>query len=124
MMVRWMCGASPKNKISSVDLNECLGLEEVTDIGRGGRLRWFGHLERKGRYELVSTCSSFEVAGAKSYTSATSGDRHKKAWDECSRQDLRTLNLKAELAQDNDKVEELIWRESSNLCQHGKRTLN
>jgi len=100
-MVRWMCGVSPKTKISSVDLNGCLGLEEVADIVRHGRLRWFGHLKRKGRYELVSTCRSFEVAGPKSR------DRHKKTWDECSRQDLRTLNLKAEWAQDRTK-----WRSS------------
>jgi len=53
MMVRWMCSVSLKNRISCVDLNGRLGLEEVTDIVRHGRLRWFGHLERKGRYELT-----------------------------------------------------------------------
>jgi len=39
MMVRWMCSVSLKNKISSVDLNGRLGLEEVADIVRRGRLR-------------------------------------------------------------------------------------
>jgi len=36
------CGASLKNKISSVELNGRLGVEDVV---RWGRLRWFGHLE-------------------------------------------------------------------------------
>ncbi len=80
MMVRWMCSVSLKNKISSVDLNGRLGLEEVADIVRRGRLRWFGHLERKGRDDWVSTCRSFEVTGP------NSRDRHKKTWDECVRQ--------------------------------------
>jgi len=31
-MVRWMCVASLKNKVSSVDLNGHLGLKEVADV--------------------------------------------------------------------------------------------
>jgi len=38
MIVRWMCGVSLKNKVSSVDLNERLGSEEVADVVRRGRL--------------------------------------------------------------------------------------
>jgi len=32
---------------------------------RRGRLRWFGHLERKGEDDWVYTCRKFEFAGAK-----------------------------------------------------------
>ena len=49
MMVRWMCGVSLKDRIASVDLNGRLGIDSVVDIVRRGRLRWFGHLERKCR---------------------------------------------------------------------------
>ena len=42
MMVRWMCGASLKSRISSNDLNKRLNVEAVTDVVRQGRLRWFG----------------------------------------------------------------------------------
>jgi len=59
------------------------------------------HLERKGIDDWVSTCRSFKVAGSKSK------GWHKKTWDECVRQDLRTLNLKAEWVQDRKK-----WRSS------------
>ena len=99
MMVRWMCGVSLKDRISSVELNERLGVEGVADIVRRGRLRWFGHLERKGRNDWVSTCRSFEVAGPKGK------GRAKKTWGECVRHDLRSLNLKEEWAHDRTK-----WR--------------
>ena len=64
-MVRWMCGVGLKDRKSSVELNEQLGVDGVADIVRHGRLRWFGHLERKGRDDWVSTCRGFEVSGVK-----------------------------------------------------------
>ena len=39
MMVRWMCGVTLKNKKSSEELREYLGIESVTDVVRRGRLR-------------------------------------------------------------------------------------
>ena len=38
MMVRWMCGVSLKNRISSDELNTRLGVEAVSEIVRCGRL--------------------------------------------------------------------------------------
>jgi len=61
MMVRWMCGASLKDRTSSVELNNRLGVEDVTDIVRQGRLRWFGHVARKCHDDWVSNCRNFEV---------------------------------------------------------------
>ena len=54
MMVRWMCGVSLKNRRSSVDLYKSLGIENVAEVVRRGRLRWFGHVERKDKDEWVS----------------------------------------------------------------------
>ena len=62
-MARWMCGVSLKNRISSVELNGHLCMDGVADIVRHGRLRWFGHLERKGRHDLVYDLTSFFVVG-------------------------------------------------------------
>ena len=47
MMVRWMCGVSLKDTKRSVDLYSLLGVESVAEEVRCGRLRWFGHVERK-----------------------------------------------------------------------------
>ena len=61
-----MCGVSLKNRISSKELNERLGVEGVAEVVRRSRLRWFGHLERKAEDDWVSICRNFEVAGPKS----------------------------------------------------------
>ena len=47
LMVRWMCSVSLKDRIPSKKLYSYLGVSRVTDVVRRGRLRWFGHLERK-----------------------------------------------------------------------------
>ena len=40
MMVRWMCGVTLKNRITSEELR--IRIEVVSEIVRRGRLRWFG----------------------------------------------------------------------------------
>ena len=54
MMVRWMCGVSLKDGRRTVDLYSLLGVRSVANVMRHGRLRLFGHLERKGVDEWVS----------------------------------------------------------------------
>ena len=65
MMVRWMCGVSLKNRISSEELNRRLCIESVAVIVKRGRLGWFGHLERNYTSDWVSACRNFEEAGEK-----------------------------------------------------------
>ena len=63
MMVRWMCGVTLKNRITSEELRNRLSIEAVTEIVRRGRLRWFGHVERKADDDWVKKCSKVEVVG-------------------------------------------------------------
>ena len=79
MMVKLMCGAGLKSRISSNDSNKRLNVEAVTDVVRQGRLRWFGHLKHKDSNDWVSFCRSFEVVGAKCE------DRSRKTWGKCTR---------------------------------------
>ena len=53
VMVRWMCGVNLKNRITSEELRNRLSIEAMTEIVRRGRLRWFGHVERKVDDDLV-----------------------------------------------------------------------
>jgi len=46
-MVRSMCGVSLREKNSSDELLGRLGIMSVMDAVRKGRLRWYGHMERK-----------------------------------------------------------------------------
>src|SRR5664279_4197448 len=94
MMVRWMCGATLKNKISSVELYSCLDVEAVSDVVRRGRLRWFGHLERKSHDDWMSACRDLEVDGVKRK------GRSMKTWGECVRNEMVSLGLKRDWALD------------------------
>jgi hypothetical protein len=62
-MVRWMCGVTLRDRRPSVELRERLGIEYVTEVARRGRLRLFGHMERKGRSDCVSACRELQVEG-------------------------------------------------------------
>src|ERR1043165_128508 len=99
MMVRWMCGVTFKNKKSSEELREYLGIESVTDVMRRGRLRWFEHIERKSKDDWVLACTYIEFVGDRNRS------RGKKTWRECVNDDMKKLGLKKEEEQDR-----LAWR--------------
>ena len=54
---------SLKHRKHSADLYSLLCVQSVADVVRRGRLRWFGHLERRSVDDWVSACRKVEVAG-------------------------------------------------------------
>ena len=45
-----------RDKVPTVELRHRLGIEGVMKVMRRGRLRWFGHMERKEVDDWVSAC--------------------------------------------------------------------
>ena len=103
MMVRWMCGVSLKDRRRSEDLCNLLGINCVADVVRRGRLRWFGHLERKSVDDWVSACRGLVVEGARGR------GRSRKTWEQCVRDDMKLLGLHPEWAIFKDMWRDLIW---------------
>ena len=99
MMVRWMCGVTLKDRKRSQDLLECLDIVEVAERVRRGRLRWFGHVERKSADDWVAKCRELVVEGGRSR------GRSRKTWMECVDGDMLRLGLRREDAQDR-----VVWR--------------
>jgi len=64
-MVRWMCGVTLKDRKSSRDLLDRLGVEDIVNVARRGRQMWFGHVERKSRDDWVKICRDLVVDGAR-----------------------------------------------------------
>ena len=116
MMVRWMCGVSLKDKVSSEELLSRLGVESVYDIVRRGRLRWFGHVERKPNEDWVKRCQSLEVAGK------AGRGRGRKTWLECVKHDMKDLGLCVEDARDRGLWKGKIFGETSKPRKRGKQT--
>ena len=113
-MVRWMCGVSLKDKKSTEDLRTRLGIEEISKVVRRGRLRWFGHVERKSRSDMVSACRDWVVEGTRGK------GRGKKTWKDCVKEDMKRFHLRSEIAQDRCAWRRVINGEPSNPCWHGK----
>src|SRR5258708_2411399 len=93
-MVRWMSGVTMKDRKTSAELRQGLGIESVDRVDSRGRLRWYGHVERKAADDWVSKCRNLEVDG-----NIRKG-RGKKAWMECVATDMKVFGLKKEDAQD------------------------
>ena len=66
----------------------------MSDVVRRGRLRWFGHVERKQKDDWVSACRNLVVEGNKGR------GRGKKTWMEGVNDDMKRFNLPKEKAQD------------------------
>jgi len=96
MMCRWMCNVTLKDRKSSEELRERLGVKCVSDVVRCERLRWFGHAERKSSEDCASACRSLKVDGVKGR------GRPRKTWNECVGDDLKELGLNKELCKDRE----------------------
>ena len=114
MMIRWMCGVTLKDRCKSEELRKRLDVEDVGDVVRNSRLRWFGHLERKDVGDRTSACRNIVVAG-----NAGKG-RPKKRWMDGVEEDLRKYGLDRSLAKDRDRWRAQVMGKTSDLCEHGK----
>ena len=99
-MVRWMCGVSLKKGCRSEDLLQRLGVESITSVMRRGRLRWYGHVERKPDEDWTSKCRYVELEGKRGK------GRPKMTFEARVKQDMDLFGLTKEMAQNRD-----LWRD-------------
>ncbi len=103
-MIRWMCGVSLRERKTSAELREWIGVEAVGDVMRRNRLRWFGHVERSLQDDWVKKCGMLEVEGRKPR------GRPKKTWMEVVVDDMRRMGLTRKRdAQDRGRWRMGIW---------------
>ena len=60
-MIRWMCGVSMKDRRTSEELRELVGVEPITIVIKSGRLRWYGHVMRKSDEDWVKKGMEYRV---------------------------------------------------------------
>ena len=63
-MIRWMCGVSMKDRMTSEERRKMVGVEPIKTVIRSGRLRWYGHV-RKNDDDSVKKCSEIRVEGSR-----------------------------------------------------------
>ena len=79
------------------------GVQSMDEVVRWGRLRWFGHVERKSGDDWVSACRNVVVAGVRC------AGRERKNWYECVKDDMNALGLHHEWAVFRDMYRGFIW---------------
>ena len=98
-MVRWMCGVTLKDRKSSEELRDRLGLAKIRDCVQSRRLRWFGHVERMEDVNWVKRSREIVVTGQ------SRRGRPRRTWDEVVRNDLAVKGIDRALAQNR-----VVWK--------------
>ena len=87
---------SLKDRKTSEELRNRLGIPDIVDSLRKNRLSWFGHVERMDRGNPVNESRFIQVNGTRGK------GRPRKTWHELVQNDLKKLNLLPGLAQDRE----------------------
>ncbi|KAF3658531.1 hypothetical protein FXO38_13173 [Capsicum annuum] len=99
-MLRWMCGLTRGDRVRNETIREKVGVALVEDKLREGRLRWFGHVMRRGTDAPVRRCERLALDGFR-----RSRGRPKKYWREVIRHDMEQLQLTEDIILDRK-----VWR--------------
>ena len=83
-----------RDKVPTVELRRRLGIKGVVEVIRRGRLRWFGHVERKEVDDWVSACGNLEVAGSRGR------GRPRMIWRVRLDEDTKDMGLRPGMAMD------------------------
>src|SRR5208282_6769917 len=89
------------DKKASAELLSRVDIECVSVVVRRGRLRWFGHVERKQPDDWVSAYRHIVVESVK----GRGRGMPRKTWRECVEEDTSKLKLGVEHTQDRT-----VWR--------------
>ena len=98
-MIRWMCGISLKDRMTNEELRRLVGVEPVTTFIRNGRLKWYGHVMRKGDEDWVKKCMEYRVEGRRPV------GRPRKTWSESVEADMAKLKIDKEDVHTRSKCE-------------------
>ena len=115
-MIRWMNGVSLKDRRTSKELREKVQVENILDVVRRARLRWFGHVERKSDEDWVKRITHLKVEGNRP------AGRPKKTWQDTIKADLRQLKLDPSEASNRASWRRAIHAAESNPAETGNRT--
>ena len=107
-----------KDGKSSEELLCRLGIVSVVEIVEKGRLRWFGHVERKEADDWVSKCRVLEVEGGRGR------GRPKKTWKQCVDKDRSKYGMLGVKPEDRNKWRECCssYRPTHASMENGRKT--
>ena len=111
-----MCGISMKDRKTNEQFRRLGVVEPFTTVIRSGRLRWYGHVMRKGDKEWVKKCMEFIVECRRPVGIP------RRTWLECVETDMVVLEIDKEDVHDRNKWRENVMKRNANPI--GKWTIN
>jgi len=106
-MVRRMCDVKAKDEVTSKELRERLGIDDISLVLQQNRLRWYGHVLQEQDTDWVKKYIEYEVEGSRRR------GRPKRTWREVVQKDCQARKLNREDAMDCSRWKKLIkigWR--------------
>ncbi|KAF3680237.1 putative pre-mRNA-processing factor 6-like [Capsicum annuum] len=97
-MLRWMCGLTRGDRVRNETIREKVGVTSVECKMREARLRWFGHVKRRGMDAPVRRCERLALDGFR-----RGRGRPKKYWGEVIRRDMEQLQLTEDMTLDRKR---------------------
>ncbi|PHT75562.1 hypothetical protein T459_19084 [Capsicum annuum] len=94
-MLRWMCGLTKGDRVRNEIIRDKVGVASVEDKIGEARLRWFGHVMRRGADAPVRRCEKLALDGFRRRRG-----RPKKYWKEVIRHDMEQLQLTEDMTLD------------------------
>ena len=91
-----MCGISMKDRRTNEELRRLVGVQPITSVIiitaviRSGRMRWYGHVMRKGDEDWVRKCMEFRVEGRRLV------GRPRRTWLDSVEADMAELEIDKE----------------------------
>jgi len=101
-IVRWMCNVKVRDKVSSKELRERLGIDDITLVLQQNRLRWYGRVLQKEDTDLVKKCMEYEMEGSRPR------GRPKRTCREAVQKDFQACKLNREDTMDCSRWKKLI----------------
>ena len=107
-----------KDRRTNEELRRLVGVEPITTFIRSGRLRWYGHVMRKGDEDWVKKCLEYRVEGRRPV------GRPRKTWLESVEVDMAELEIDKEDVHDRSKWRRIVNDMKRKSNPIGKRTIN
>ena len=102
-MLRWMAGVSLSERKSNDCVRSMLAIDDIAEVMRRNRLRWFCHVERRDELCWIKRIETLQVDG-----DGVKG-RPRKRWREVLKEDMREKGLCREDACDRSRWRRMLW---------------
>ena len=98
-MLRGIPGVSRREHLRNEDIRRILKMTPIDEVMRGGRLRWFGHVQRRDANNVTRRVMELAIPGARRR------GRPKKTWHYQIQDDMTAVGVTQDMALERNE-----WR--------------